>query len=292
MEYMTERIISGEREKALIGLLDDPSPMVREALSSEFARMGTEGVSILQKAMRQVSGDAKTHASQLLESLAPPDPTQLLLNFIQGLRYDLETGFFLINKVISPELELGPLKARLDELATRCRDLAVYPSSEREMCQVINRVLFHEAGFRGDRDDYENPLNSCLEAVFQRKKGLPITLSVMYILIGQRLGLELEPIGLPGHFMVGCFHGSKPFYVDPFEGGRIRELSDVRELLEAQHISPELHHVVPVPVGEVICRACRNLVAHFDNRNQPRWANRFRVFVREFERTYRRQSKT
>jgi regulator of sirC expression with transglutaminase-like and TPR domain len=290
MLAMTERIISEERETALIGLLDDPSPVVREALEAEFARMGTEGVSILKKALRNAPGEGKDYASQLLETLAPPDPTQLLLNFIKGLQYDLETGFFLINKVISPDLEIGELRNKLDGLADRCREIGMKPSSERDQCKVINRVLFHEYGFRGDHEDYENPLNSCIHSVFQRRKGIPISLSAIYILIGQRLGLELEPIGLPGHFMVACFHGEKPFYIDPFEVGRFRELSEVRELLEKEHISPELHHVVPVPVGEVLCRACRNLVAHFERRNEPRWANRFRVFVREFENTHRRES--
>jgi regulator of sirC expression with transglutaminase-like and TPR domain len=290
MLSMAERIINEARETALIGLLDDPSPVVREALSAEFARMGTDGVALLKKALQDTSGEGREHASQLLETLALPDPTELLINFIKGLQYDLETGFFLINKVISPELEIADLRNKLDALAARCREIGMKPSSERDQCMVINRVLFHENGFRGDREDYENPLNSCLDAVFRRRKGIPISLSAIYILIGQRLGLDLEPIGLPGHFMVACFHGEKPFYIDPFAGGRIRELSEVREFLESEHISPELHHVVPAPVGEVLCRACRNLVAQFEHNDEPHWANRFRRFVREFEKTYRRES--
>lgn len=288
---MSDRIISEERESALICLLDDPSPVVQEALEAEFARMGTDGVPILQKAVRVIPGKAKEYANHLLSAFIEPDPAQMLVNFIRGLSYDLETGFFLINKVISPDLEIGFLRNGLDKLAERCREIEVTPSTPLDQCRLINRVLFHESGFRGARDDYENPLNSCISAVFTRRRGLPITLSALYILVAQRLGLDLEPIGLPGHFMVGCFHGDKPFYIDPFERGRIRDLGEVREVLEQQHISPQLFHVVPVPMGDVLCRSCRNLVAHFDHRNQPRWANRFRLFVREFEETHRRQNK-
>ena len=287
---MTQRIINEERERALIGLLDDPSPVVREALSGEFSRMGSEGVALLQKAVEETTGEARNHASFLLESLAPADPAQMLVQFIRGLRYDLETGFYLINKVMSTDLQISSLRRQLDEMARRCRELVVYPSSEKQTCKVINRILFHEYGFRGDREDFENPLNSCMDAVLRRRRGLPITLSVMYILVAHRIGLDLEPIGLPGHFMVGSFHGDKPFYIDPFDGGRFHDLGGIRELLEAQDISPELYHVVPVPVGEVLCRACRNLVAHFEGRGQAAWANRFRVFVREFERTHQRES--
>ncbi|HSH08756.1 MAG TPA: transglutaminase-like domain-containing protein, partial [Oceanipulchritudo sp.] len=185
-----------------------------------------------------------------------------------------------------------PLKEGLDILARRCRELGVAQMTSRERCKLINRVLFHEYGFRGNTEDFEDPLNSCIEAVFRRRKGLPITLSAIYILVAQRMGMELEPISLPGHFMVGCFQGSEPLYIDPYERGRFRGLDEVRELLESRHISPEFHHIAPVPVGEVLCRVCRNLVAHFDNRNAARWANRFRVFVREFEQTHQRQSDT
>ena len=290
MGVMTQQMVNEERERALIGLLDDPSPVVREALSGEFARLGSAGVTLLQKAVEETTGDARDHASFLLESLAPADPVQMMVHFIRGLQYDLETGFFLINKVIQPDLRVDAVRRQLDEMAARCREIIVSPSTERKSCKVINRVLFHEYGFRGDREDYENPLNSCMDAVLQRRRGLPITLSVMYILVAQRIGLDLEPIGLPGHFMVGCFHGEAPFYIDPFDGGRFHDLGGIRELLEAQDIAPELYHVVPMPVGEVLCRACRNLVAHFNDRGQPAWANRFRVFVKEFEQTHQRES--
>ena len=80
-----------------------------------------------------------------------------------------------------------------------------------EICSVMNRVLFHEYGFRGAGKDFENPQNSFLHRVLERRKGLPITLSVIYILIARRLGFDLEPIGLPGRFMVGCFSDERPF---------------------------------------------------------------------------------
>jgi len=287
---MTERIVSQEREEALIGLLDDPSPVVQEALAAEFKRMGREAIPILQRAAREGDKEAREQANQLLKGLVDPDPSRMLVELIRGLRYDLETGLFLINRVINPAVQILPLKEGLDIMARRCRELGVAQMTPRERCKLINRVLFHEYGFRGNTEDFEDPLNSCIEAVFRRRKGLPITLSAIYILVAQRMGMELEPISLPGHFMVGCFAGSEPLYIDPFERGRFRALDEVRELLESRHISPEFHHIAPVPVGEVLCRVCRNLVAHFDNRNAARWANRFRVFVREFEQTHQRQN--
>lgn len=285
---MTERSVSPRREEALIGLLDDPSPVVQEALQAEFQRLGRAGLQILRKVVKEDRGASQARASQLIEALGGVDPSRLLVEFIRETRYELETGLLLINRVVYPELEVEPVRLALEGLAQRCRELSLSPMDARERCKVINRVLFHEAGFRGNTEDYEDPLNSCLEAVIRRRKGLPVLLSAIYILVGQRLGLELEPIGLPGHFMVGCFQAREPLYIDPFARGRFRSLEEVRELLLRHQVVPEFHHMVPVPVGEVLCRVCRNLVLHFESRQQPRWANRFRSFVREFESTYRR----
>ena len=249
---MTDRVISLERESALVRLLDDPSQVVQEALAAEFQRLGPAGVSILQKVARGEGDPAREHARHILSNMVDPDPGQQLVDFIRSLRYDLETGLLLINRVIFPALDIQMVRHGLDRLSNRCRELRVMPMPPREQCKLMNRVLFHEFGFRGNNEDYEDPLNSCLEAVCRRRKGLPVTLSALYILVGHRLGLELEPIGLPGHFMVGCFQDEHPFYIDPFERGRFRSVEEIRFLLESQHVSPEFYHLVPVPVGEVV----------------------------------------
>ncbi|NDV61041.1 hypothetical protein G0Q06_01110 [Puniceicoccales bacterium CK1056] len=287
---MAERVVSYEKEAALVKLLDDPSPLVQKALKEEFQRLGRAGVTILDRVIREESADLKAPATRILGTIAEPDPSQMFLDFIRSLHYELETGLFMINRVIFPNLKIQPLQSGLDALANRCREISTAPMNPGEQCKLINRVLFHEAGFRGNTEDYDDPLNSCIEAVFRRRKGLPILLSSIYILLGQRLGMDLEPIGLPGHFLVGCFQGPEPFYIDPYERGRFRRVDELRELLAQHHVSPEFHHLVPMPVGEVLCRVCRNLVLHFEARQQPRWANRFRTFVREFEETYRRRS--
>lgn len=287
---MPDRIISLERETALIQLLEDGSPIVQSELKKEFKRLGKDGITVLQKVVREGEGDAKGHATDILATLVGPDPSRMLIDFIRGMQYELETGLLLINRVIYPDLNIQPMRETLDTLADRCREIGVSPMNPRDQCRLINRVLFHESGFRGNIEDYDDPLNSCIDAVVRRRKGLPVLLSAIYILIGDRLGLDLEPIGLPGHFVVGCFQGMEPFYIDPFERGRFRTVDELRETLTRHHISPEFHHLVPVPVGEVLCRVCRNLVRHFESKKQPRWANRFRLFVREFEETHRRRS--
>ena len=111
----------------------------------------------------------------------------------------------MLARTVNPRLDAGRCCEQLDAIAARCRELIVEPSSAREKCRVLNRVLFHDYGFRGNIEHYTDPLNSYLDVVLERKKGIPVSLSIVYLLVAQRAGLELEPVGLPGHFMVGCF---------------------------------------------------------------------------------------
>src|SRR5258708_36108223 len=99
------------------------------------------------------------------------------------------------------------------------RRLIAEPPAAREKCRVLNRVLFHECGWRGTADHYTDPLNSYLDQVLARRKGIPISLSIVYLIVAERVGLNLEAVGLPGHFMGGCYDGNVPFFIDPFNAG-------------------------------------------------------------------------
>ena len=85
----------------------------------------------------------------------------------------------------------------------------------------LHEFLFDEQGFGGNTDDYYNPSNSYLPAVIQTKRGLPITLSLLYKAVSERLGLRTWGVGLPGHFLVGAEMDGAPILIDPFAKGRI-----------------------------------------------------------------------
>ncbi len=111
----------------------------------------------------------------------------------------------------------------------------------------MHELLFEEEGFRGNVDDYYNPRNSFLPAVLETKLGLPITLSLLYKLVGERIGLRVWGIGLPGHFMVGVDIDGSPMLIDPFAEGRELSIEEAHEKLQEMfgsevEWSPELLH--------------------------------------------------
>ncbi|MGH9427435.1 MAG: SirB1 family protein [Terriglobia bacterium] len=90
-----------------------------------------------------------------------------------------------------------------------------------EAIECINYQLFEVEGFRGNQEDYYDPRNSFLNDVIDRKTGIPITLSVLYMEVGRRIGLKVEGVGMPGHFIVKCKKNDVEIFVDPFGQGEI-----------------------------------------------------------------------
>ena len=281
-----------KQQTALAGLLDDPSPSVRSALLAHFARHGRASVEFLRAVSSQPNRALAVHANQYLRELNFSDPVTEFRGFIRSLNYELETGALLLSRTIHPDLDIGASCALLDRMAARCRELIAEPAAARDKCRVLNRVLFHEHGFRGNTEHYADPLNSILDQVLIRRKGIPLSLSLFYLLVAERIGLSLEPVGLPGHFLVGCFTGDEPFYIDPFNAGRLLSAHEAVAMLRKQSLSPAIADLAPTPIREVLCRCCRNLVNHYTVANDHERARLFAEFVAEFESTYERSAQS
>jgi regulator of sirC expression with transglutaminase-like and TPR domain len=129
-----------------------------------------------------------------------------------------------------PGVDPDAIVAALDELARGARlprGVDAFQAVAR-----LNHYLFEELGFDGDSDAYDDPVNSYLDQVLERRRGLPILLSLVYVEIARRRGVDIDPIGFPGHFIVSP-RGSEPrFFVDPFRRGAIVRLDAALKDLE------------------------------------------------------------
>jgi regulator of sirC expression with transglutaminase-like and TPR domain len=139
-----------------------------------------------------------------------------------GLRedaLDLGLGALLIARVQHPALSLTHSLLRLDQLAT-ASGVARIPDPLKALHR-LREFLFEEEGFRGNAAEYYDPRNSCLNDVLDRRLGIPITLSLVVMEVGRRVGLDIVGVGLPGHFVVRAQVGAEPVLLDPFEGGAV-----------------------------------------------------------------------
>lgn len=282
--------LSAPQQHAFLSLLDDPSPAVQRALLAHFTRVGPAAAPFLLSVARGPDRLLAGHASRLLHELKLTDPVCEFRDFIRSLNYELESGALFLARTANPHLEVGRCCAQLDAIAARCRELIVEPSSTREKCRIVNRVMFHEWGFHGNVEHYTDPRNSFLDQVLERRTGIPLSLSIVYLLVAERLDIELDPVGLPGHFIVGCFVDDLPFFIDPFDRGVFRDAEEIFDLLRAHKIVPKVSDLAPTPVREVLCRSCRNLVNHYTTAGEPERARLFARFVEEFESTHEKHA--
>ncbi|MFP6901446.1 MAG: transglutaminase-like domain-containing protein [Opitutales bacterium] len=268
-------------------LLDDESPKVRQAVVSELVDWGEDGVSFLREISKSV-GPSADAAVEILGELGCSKDTLPFCRFIHVFAYELESGFLLLDKLIRPALDSGAIGFELDEMTNRVEELTVLPNSSRECCRIVSRVLFHEYGLHGAQGDFHNPLQSSLSFALEPKGGLPITLCVLFLMVARRVGLELDPVGFPGRFMVGCFLEEVPFYVDACEGGEMRDPDEVASLLQRGNLDDSAQWFLPMTGGEVLRRACRNLTAQYLRSGEQESARLFSSFDHEFDEAYRR----
>lgn len=129
-----------------------------------------------------------------------------------------ETALHIAEKEY-PGLDVRRYLGRLDELAARALSHVPAGAGPAETVAALNRELFDIQGFRGNSQDYYDPRNSYLNEVLDRRLGIPITLSIVYMAIGRRLGLALEGVAFPGHFLVKLVTADRMLVLDPFVHG-------------------------------------------------------------------------
>jgi regulator of sirC expression with transglutaminase-like and TPR domain len=167
-------------------------------------------------------------------------------------RLDLAEAALVIAQEEYPALEVEPYLDRLDAVAERVRRVCGTRRGVTAAVGAINRVLFEEEGYCGNQEQYYDPRNSFLNEVLDRKMGIPITLSLVYMEVGRRAGLPVAGVGLPGHFIVrymGEPEGENgPAFIDPFHRGaflttedcekRVRRIYGGKTAFRREHLKP------------------------------------------------------
>lgn len=144
--------------------------------------------------------------------------------------------------------------AQLDELGDEVRQCIGAGARPREQLDALRDVLARSHGFAGDREQYDDPQNSMLDVVLQRRVGLPILLSAVYVEVARRAAIDLDGVGLSGHFVVGHFGTVPALLLDPFNGGAEPDL-------------PGDLSLSPWSAQDIVLRMLNNLLGSYQRRN-------------------------
>jgi regulator of sirC expression with transglutaminase-like and TPR domain len=198
----------------------------------------------------------------------------------QDDKIDLARACLLIAQDAYPQLDIDRYLAQIDAMAIRLRVQLPDGAGAEERVVTLNRFLYEDLGYWGNSEDYYDPRNSYLNEVIDRRTGIPITLSVLYMEIGRRIGLPLEGISFPGHFLVRLPLRGGMLVLDPFAGGAPQSESELRERL--RRVIPESatggvpvnelpldQFVEPATRRQILARLLRNLKGIYREADKP-----------------------
>lgn len=199
----------------------------------------------------------KNLVTEFTQAAASPDP-------------DLASAALLIARLEYPKLDAALYLARLDRMGEIARGRLAQDrrASVDARVAALNQYLFEDEGFVGNRERYDDPRNSYLNEVLDRRTGTPITLALVYIEVARRADFEVEGVNFPGHFLLLCSRDPQgadaldPLIIDPFHGGALLSEHDCRQLLQ-RHVGEEAAFdpslLAPATKQQILVRMLLNL---------------------------------
>jgi regulator of sirC expression with transglutaminase-like and TPR domain len=184
-------------------------------------------------------------------------------------RIALGEAALLIATDAYPDLDVAGYLARLDNMTQTLERRLRADISTTDSLKILNHYLFDELGYAGNAAEYYDPRNSYFNDVIERRLGIPITLSVLYMEIGRRIGLRLSGVSFPGHFLVKCNVREGAIVLDPYAKGASLGIKDLQAKLSTLANGAELAPETVMPMlasaghKEILARMLRNLKAIF-----------------------------
>jgi regulator of sirC expression with transglutaminase-like and TPR domain len=198
----------------------------------------------------------------------------------EDARIDLARACLMIAEDAYPGLDVERYIGEIERMALRLRGRLPQSSSAEERVVALNQFLYEDLGYWGNTDDYYDPRNSYLNEVIERKTGIPITLSIVYMELGRRIGLPLEGVSFPGHFLVRLRLRGGMLVLDPFAGGAPQSEDDLRsrvkrvipdgvaDNLPASEL-PLDQFLEPASNRQILSRVLRNLKGIYRKADKP-----------------------
>ena len=259
--------VDAQHNAALLRLLGDEDPDTVALVKAQLANSGPETLEDLRALEEVADALAAFHLRDVIaeieEHSAEGVLEKLCAEFGEG--GDLEKAAWRLATVLLPGEDFTDVRTVLDrwgrEIARRLRKAPTVI----DRVETLSEFLNHEQKLRGNEFDYYNLSNSLLPSVIQSRLGIPISLSLVYMLVARRAGMRLDGIALPGHFIVR----HEDVFFDPFHGGKRVGLDECRALLEEQGLKLLPQHLVPATPRQMLVRMMTNIYCILEKDDPP-----------------------
>jgi len=251
--------------KALVSLLDDRDEQIVTQVVDKIRSLGKEAIPYLEQ---EWENNFNPLVQRRIEELIHDLQYELLKFRIQewytSKDQDLLTGLWMVATYQYPDLEIEKLKQELEQIYYEAwlefkPDL--YPFDQ---VKVLNGVLFTKLKLGANTKNFHSPGNSMINIVLETRKGNPITLSIIYMLVAQKLKMPVYGVNLPNLFIVTYKDEKTQFYINAFNKGLIFSRQDIENYIHELRLTPQDSFFEPCSSLEIIRRVFRNLIMSFD----------------------------
>ncbi|MEW6060567.1 MAG: transglutaminase-like domain-containing protein [Bacteroidota bacterium] len=266
--------------KSLIKLLDDEDEQI---FNTARERLLGHGERIIPFLPYQKTAD--TTFERRVESIRETTLRFYFKNAIKNLKrtadgdFDLEEGVFLIARMRYFDLNVAPYISQLNEYASQLKEKLISVTDQEEILRRTISFFADEKGFIGNQADYYNEENHYINRVLETKTGIPITLSIVYLLVGKRIDLPITGVGLPGHFTLGFSFGNANVYFDPFNGGKILSRTDCEAMVQNLGFKFTEEYLQPVTNKQILERMFRNIILSLEKKQETERIETIRQFI-------------
>jgi len=250
---------------ALISLLDDTDQEIKAHVRGKIISLGNDVIPYLEnKWESSFNPEVQKEIEELVHELQINLLRKRLFDWKNSEEQELLEGLWIINTYLYPELEFEQLNAVMQQIYFNVWTNFKNEFSVYDKIKLINNVLFNDLKFSANTKNFHSPGNSMIRTVLETKKGNPISLCSVYLLVARKLGLPIYGVNLPNLFVLTYQSGKFKFYINAFNKGLIFTKQDINNYLEHLKLEPKSSYFGPCENIDIIRRTLRNLIFAFD----------------------------
>lgn len=255
--------------RALIHLLGDDDIKTAQIARKTLIESRSQAQPFLEEARMSPDPHVRTRVYSILERLRLDELGKRFDHFCEmpSAWIDLEEGAFLIAEAGYPSLNRTHYRSMLDDMSQDFKRQSAGLGRGRELIEAFNQYFFEDLGFAGNQDGYYDPDNSYINQVLDRRLGIPISLSSVYLLIARRLRIPVVGIGMPGHFLLQY---NDSLFIDPFHKGRLLNRGECVQFLMNNGFGFHPAYLSPTPTRFMLVRMLTNLIQIYSTQDPDR----------------------
>ena len=280
--------------QALIQLLDDPDSQVFQSVNQNLLSQGSDIIPLLEKAW-ETSGDEflQNRIENLIHEIHIESVNKELLLWKSSGANHLIDGAYLIARLQYPDLNLEQIESELDKIVKSVWLELNQNLTALEKIRILNHIFFEVQSFSGNQKNYYDPQNNFINSVLLSKKGNPISLSIIYSIIAQKLDLPVYGVNLPKNFILAYMDKdpSNPnpflksesnvlFYINPFKNGIVLNRTEIEKFVKGLNITPEPAFFKPCSNIHIIQRLISNLIFAYEKLGQMEKADIYKQVLK------------